>query len=60
MATVHTYLAPGQRYTEAGQATWCADRQLTVLQVGSDHCGLPCMVCRVSHGHRLVFPAAQF
>jgi hypothetical protein len=59
-ARAHTYLAPGQRYTPTGSATWRADKQVTILRVGRDLSGLLRVAYHLPNGHQVVEPAAQF
>lgn len=53
-----TFLAPGQRYAEAGTAPWRIDKQWTVVHVGLSG-GAARVTSRCPNGHQLVVPAQQ-
>ena len=55
-----TFLAPGQRYTEAGSAAWRIEQQWTVVHVGRDLSGSTRVTYRCPNGHQIVAPAEQF
>lgn len=54
-----TFLAPGQRYTEAGTAAWRVDKQWTVVHVGQFD-GAARVIYRCPNGTQLTMPAEQF
>ena len=60
MAARGTYLAPGQRYAEAGRAGWRSDQQFTILRVAPDLSGLLKVAYRCPNGHQVVEPVGQF
>lgn len=53
-----TFLAPGQRYAEAGTAPWRIERQWTVVHVGQSR-GITNVVYRCANGHQMTMPAQQ-
>lgn len=59
MNIFRTFLAPGQRYVEVGEAAWRADRQFTVVAIDFDRDGLPHALCSRGSGLRTVLPAAK-
>ena len=54
-----TFLAPGQRYTEVGTASWRVDKQWTVVHVGRFE-GTTRVIYRCPNGHQITMPAEQF
>lgn len=54
-----TFLAPGQRYAEAGAAVWRVEKQWIIVHVGHSG-GAVRITARCPNGHQMTVPAQQF
>ncbi len=59
MTPPHTFLTPGQRYTEPDGTPWRCDQQVTIVGVEWDALGFPRVTFRRPDGENLVAPAVQ-